>query len=332
MATTWDSNRKTSTIALSGGNLVATSSGLGVVAATRSMTGNTYFEVTATTLTGTLAIGFLNPSYNTASASILGTDNNGLAYKSSGAVVLNNVTLTTLATYAAGNVIGVAVDLANRLVWFRVGAGNWNNNAGFSPVTGVGGIDFSTIASTPLLPAAGASATGAVLTAAFTTFANTAPTGFVSIDGGTVAATDRTALANEQAKAVTLSVGACVTHFKTPAFGWYGHMNAGIAPASNAPVPVAAVLAGGVVGTAYSETISAAGGVSPYNLALDSGSLPTGATLNSSTGVISGALSAAGTFGFNIKATDAVGATGITTFSITVASPGGGASNYGYVS
>src|ERR1039458_1221903 len=54
------------------------------------------------------------------------------------------------------------------------------------------------------------------------------------------------------------------------------------------PVPVAQQLKGGTIGIAYSETISAQGGTSPYTFALTSGSLPTGTSLNTSTGVISG--------------------------------------------
>ena len=44
----------------------------------------------------------------------------------------------------------------------------------------------------------------------------------------------------------------------------------------------------GTAGTAYSTTLSPAGGTLPYIWAVTSGSLPAGLTLNSSTGVISG--------------------------------------------
>lgn len=189
-ATTFDSGNKTAAFALSGGNLVATSSAVATAAATRSMTGPTYFEVTATTLTGTLSIGFVNRNYNMASGTILGTDNNGLGFKSTGAVVLNNVTLSTIQTYAQGDVVCVAVDVANRLVWFRTNGGNWNNSGTANPATGVGGIDYSTMNLSALLPAVGCSITGAVLTGKFTSgFAQTAPSGFITAD--TCAATAR---------------------------------------------------------------------------------------------------------------------------------------------
>jgi hypothetical protein len=36
----------------------------------------------------------------------------------------------------------IAVDLDNAKIWFRVGAGNWNNNGSANPATNVGGIDL----------------------------------------------------------------------------------------------------------------------------------------------------------------------------------------------
>jgi Putative Ig domain len=99
-------------------------------------------------------------------------------------------------------------------------------------------------------------------------------------------------------------------------------------PSHYNPIPVGANLASGVTGTAYSETISAQGGTSPYTFSLTSGALPTGTTLNSSSGVISGTPSAASTFSFTIKVTDSLGFTGSQAFEIIIAAPsagGGGA-------
>jgi Putative Ig domain len=59
-------------------------------------------------------------------------------------------------------------------------------------------------------------------------------------------------------------------------------------------------------GKAYSSALTASGGVPPYTFA-SSGSLPPGLTLNSSSGVLSGTPSAAGTFSFTGQVTDSTG-------------------------
>lgn len=67
---------------------------------------------------------------------------------------------------------------------------------------------------------------------------------------------------------------------------------------TNASLPAANL------GVAYSATLAATGGQSPYTFAVTTGSLPTGLTLNSATGAISGTPTAAGTFNFTITVTD----------------------------
>jgi hypothetical protein len=83
-----------------------------------------------------------------------------------------------------------------------------------------------------------------------------------------------------------------------------------------------ATLPNGSVGTAYSQTVSASGGTSPYLFSVSSGALPTGLILNSASGAITGTPTTAGTFTFTITATDANGCTGSRLYTITIASPG----------
>jgi subtilisin family serine protease len=65
-------------------------------------------------------------------------------------------------------------------------------------------------------------------------------------------------------------------------------------------------LPGGTVGTAYSQTLSVAG-TAPITWSISSGSLPTGLSLNSSTGAISGTPTTAGTYNFTVYAQNPVG-------------------------
>ena len=60
----------------------------------------------------------------------------------------------------------------------------------------------------------------------------------------------------------------------------------------------------GWVGTAYNQTLNATGGLTPYTWSITSGSLPSGLTLNSSTGVISGTPTTTGTSDFIVQVAD----------------------------
>lgn len=58
------------------------------------------------------------------------------------------------------------------------------------------------------------------------------------------------------------------------------------------------------LGVAYSGTISVTGGVAPYTFAITTGTLPTGLTINGTTGTITGTPTVAGVFNFTVTVTD----------------------------
>ncbi|HTW80286.1 MAG TPA: putative Ig domain-containing protein [Terracidiphilus sp.] len=74
----------------------------------------------------------------------------------------------------------------------------------------------------------------------------------------------------------------------------------------------------GVTGTAYSQTLTATGGDSPYIWSITAGTLPAGLSLTASTGVISGMPITAGTSNFTVLATDSENNTATANLSITI--------------
>ena len=82
-----------------------------------------------------------------------------------------------------------------------------------------------------------------------------------------------------------------VTDSSSPALTQTANLTLTISPASL--VISTSSLPNGQTGAAYSATLAATGGVSPYTWSLTSGTLPAGLTLNASTGAITGTPSAA---------------------------------------
>jgi hypothetical protein len=93
------------------------------------------------------------------------------------------------------------------------------------------------------------------------------------------------------------------------------------ATATCAPITVnPATLPNGTIGVAYSQTMTASGGVSPYTFTVTAGTLPTGLTLTTA-GVLSGTPSALGAFTFTIQAKGANNCTGNRAYTVTIVCP-----------
>jgi len=85
----------------------------------------------------------------------------------------------------------------------------------------------------------------------------------------------------------------------------------GVAPPAPKPVCLVCVsTSSGRVGTAYSSSLRASGGVPPYHYSIVGGSLPPGLILDAGTGLISGTPTLTGTFSFTAKVTDSLGTSG----------------------
>ena len=86
----------------------------------------------------------------------------------------------------------------------------------------------------------------------------------------------------------------------------------------NPTIQTASPLPAAMVGVSYSVTLAATGGTTPYRWSLTSGSLPPGLSLASTTGVISGTPTAAGSYNFTVQVTDNAQVTGSKAFALTV--------------
>ncbi len=86
-----------------------------------------------------------------------------------------------------------------------------------------------------------------------------------------------------------------------------------------APLTISTVsLLTGTTGIAYSQTFAATGGLQPYVWSTTTGTLPAGLSLNSSTGVLSGTPSSAGTSTFTTQVKDANNLTSSKLLAITI--------------
>ncbi|MGH9827005.1 MAG: putative Ig domain-containing protein, partial [Blastocatellia bacterium] len=90
-----------------------------------------------------------------------------------------------------------------------------------------------------------------------------------------------------------------------------------------APTITTSSLPNGTQNTAYSNTLAASGGTTPYTWSITSGSLPTGLTLGASSGTISGTPTGTGISNFTVQVSDANSLTATKGLSITI-NPGGG--------
>jgi IPT/TIG domain/Bacterial Ig domain/Putative Ig domain len=80
-------------------------------------------------------------------------------------------------------------------------------------------------------------------------------------------------------------------------------------------------LPAGIVGTNYSTTLAATGGVPPYSWSTASGALPAGVQLNTSTGVIGGTPTLAGSFSFTVQVQDAKTSSSAASLSLSISPP-----------
>lgn len=180
--TTWNLADKSANMSLTNGNLTATSTNfsVGVRAVAGKSAGKWYFETTMAnggSAADVIGLGL-------AGAVLTTTGPAGTVVVFPSFINVNASSVLAFSGMANGVVVGKAIDLDAKLIWFRIApTGNWNNNAANNPATGVGGVNIAVIATGPLYPIfqVGA-ASGHAATANFgaSAFVGAVPAGFTS--------------------------------------------------------------------------------------------------------------------------------------------------------
>jgi hypothetical protein len=184
---TWNPSDKTSSVTLSGGSLTATLvNGTQGVRSTKAMTsGKAYFEISASTWAGAGSppVGIANTTAALSSMSSSGSVGAATVIPAGNIYVNGSVTGVSIGARADGDVIGIAADLTNSLIWFRVApAGNWNGNATYAPGV-AGGVSFSAITGATICPVAAVQLSiQCVFTGNFgdSAFSGTVPSGYTA--------------------------------------------------------------------------------------------------------------------------------------------------------
>lgn len=132
-------------VTLSGGDRIASHSNTTNNSGARSLVLKTarkwYFEVTIAATHGAGDCAGILASAGTFTNLVTNGSNCLAVYLGSGNIFAgNSYSGKTLGAIAAGDIIGIAVDLSARRGWIRKNGGNWNGDAAADPVTGVGGV------------------------------------------------------------------------------------------------------------------------------------------------------------------------------------------------
>lgn len=145
---------------------------------TSHSSGKYYFEMTVVAATNLAAVG-VGVDNGSESLNAPGGQSGGIIWIGNGNVNYNGaLDTTTIASFAVGDTLGVAVDVGGALIWFRDNAGNWNNNGSANPATGTGGISILAVTSNVYAVVQLTNYSDNITANFAGPFVNTAPSGF----------------------------------------------------------------------------------------------------------------------------------------------------------
>lgn len=134
-----------SAITLSNGNLTATGTAHGGVRSVESFgSGQYYWEYTFTTIhSSNIAVGICTAAVNLATGGITTA---GTALLNRFGQIFVGSSSGLIGMRSDGDVVGVAVDIAAALIWFRAApSGPWNGDPDADPATGTGGFGIGAL-------------------------------------------------------------------------------------------------------------------------------------------------------------------------------------------
>ena len=186
------------TVTVSNGNLTATLNAdfpnyVGARSLAQKNTGKYYFEMTVGQRQGNCFVGVLmeGATYTDMANQHIHCSIVQVSQFNSGFVYSNDtIPATQAGVFVPGDVVGVALNLDTRRVWFRRNSALWNGVSGHDPALGLGGYAVQPIVTfAPAVAFQGGTGTvGDLFTANFgnSTFANAMPTGFTPWPGGSL--------------------------------------------------------------------------------------------------------------------------------------------------
>ena len=131
-----------------------------------------------------------------------GNDNQSMGYCSDGTIHYNGgVYVGGLSTWGHGDVIDVALDCGNSVIWVRVNNGNWNNDPSHDPGTSMGG--FESIGG-PFYPVLCPGFEGTMIIQNIPYQSNVVPSGFKFLGNSTASIGFKRSSTKDEASFVTL--------------------------------------------------------------------------------------------------------------------------------